>query len=209
VLTTKSWLLSDSCGFVDVGRSLWQENGSVVCNCYWFSPAQSISGSSRLGLATIFYCLRFETSLFVAFYDSQGYGGGIRPRLHTGRPLLLLLLLLLYSCLAYRIGDTESNSSATRCHENESLLCRKRLSTLLWGKCLSSRCSTTDCYSWSSRIRVSTSRYLCNGFTCHNIISIFRVTWRRIEYISPKRWYSPTRHHVVTARRASLMVTKL
>jgi hypothetical protein len=23
-------------------------------------------------------------SLFVAFYDSQGYGGGIRPRLHTG-----------------------------------------------------------------------------------------------------------------------------
>jgi hypothetical protein len=24
-------------------------------------------------------------SLFVAFYDSQGYGGGIRPRLHTGK----------------------------------------------------------------------------------------------------------------------------
>jgi hypothetical protein len=24
-------------------------------------------------------------SLFVASYDSQGYGGGIRPRLHTGR----------------------------------------------------------------------------------------------------------------------------
>jgi hypothetical protein len=32
---------------------------------------------------TIFYCLRFETSLFVASYDSQGYGGGFRPRLHT------------------------------------------------------------------------------------------------------------------------------
>jgi hypothetical protein len=26
----------------------------------------------------------FETSLFVASYDSQGYGGGIRPLLHTG-----------------------------------------------------------------------------------------------------------------------------
>jgi hypothetical protein len=37
-----------------------------------------------LGLATIFYCLTFETSLFVASYDSQGHGGGIRPRLHTG-----------------------------------------------------------------------------------------------------------------------------
>jgi hypothetical protein len=37
-----------------------------------------------VGLATIFYCLRCETSLFVASYDSQGHGGGIRPRLHTG-----------------------------------------------------------------------------------------------------------------------------
>jgi hypothetical protein len=33
---------------------------------------------------TIFYRLRFETSLFVASYDSQGHGGGIRTRLHTG-----------------------------------------------------------------------------------------------------------------------------
>jgi hypothetical protein len=30
-----------------------------------------------LGLATIFYCLTFETSLFVASYDSQGHGGGL------------------------------------------------------------------------------------------------------------------------------------
>jgi hypothetical protein len=32
----------------------------------------------------MFYSLRFETSLFVASYDSHGHGGGIRPRLHTG-----------------------------------------------------------------------------------------------------------------------------
>jgi hypothetical protein len=31
----------------------------------------------------VFYCLRFETSRFVASYDTQGHGGGIRPRLHT------------------------------------------------------------------------------------------------------------------------------
>jgi hypothetical protein len=31
----------------------------------------------------MFYCIRFETSLFVASYDSQFYGGGIRARLHT------------------------------------------------------------------------------------------------------------------------------
>jgi hypothetical protein len=41
-------------------------------------PAHSFSGPSPLGLETIFYCLTFETSLFVASYDSQGHGGGIR-----------------------------------------------------------------------------------------------------------------------------------
>jgi hypothetical protein len=56
----------------------------IVYKCCWPSPAQSFSGPRPMGLATIFYCLRFETSLFVAFYDSQGYGGGIRPRVHTG-----------------------------------------------------------------------------------------------------------------------------
>jgi hypothetical protein len=83
-LATRSLLLSDSCGFVDVGRPLWREDGSAVCNCYWTSPAQSFSGPSPVGIVAIFYCLRFETSLFVASYDSQGHSGGIRPRLHTG-----------------------------------------------------------------------------------------------------------------------------
>jgi hypothetical protein len=46
-------------------------------------------GPSPLGLATVFCCLRFETSLFVASYDSQGHGGGIRPRLHMGASLSL------------------------------------------------------------------------------------------------------------------------
>jgi hypothetical protein len=77
-------LLLDSCGFVNVERSLWLEDGSVVYNCCWSSPAQSFSGPSPVELVAIFYCLRFETSLFVASYDAQGYGGGIRPRPHTG-----------------------------------------------------------------------------------------------------------------------------
>jgi hypothetical protein len=40
--------------------------------------------ASEVFLGSVFYCLRFETSLFVPAYDSQGHGGGIRPRLHTG-----------------------------------------------------------------------------------------------------------------------------
>jgi hypothetical protein len=74
-------LLSDNCGFVGLGRPLWREDGSAVFNCYWLSPAQSFSDPSPVELAIIYYCLRFETSLLVASYDSQGYGGGIRRRL--------------------------------------------------------------------------------------------------------------------------------
>jgi hypothetical protein len=52
-----------------------------VCRLQLLLVLWLFSGPSPLGLATIFYYPRFETSLFVASYDSQGYGGGIRPRL--------------------------------------------------------------------------------------------------------------------------------
>jgi hypothetical protein len=60
-LTNRFSLLSNNCGFVDMGSSLWRENGSAVYNFSWFSPAQSFLGPSPAGLVTIFYCLRFET----------------------------------------------------------------------------------------------------------------------------------------------------
>jgi hypothetical protein len=83
-LMTRYLLLFDSYSLVFVGRPLWREDGSVFCICCWALPAQSFSGPSPLRFVTIFYCLTFKTSLFVASYDSQGHGGGIRPRLHTG-----------------------------------------------------------------------------------------------------------------------------
>jgi hypothetical protein len=54
-LTTGFLLLSESCGFVDVGRSLWRENESVIYNCCWSSPAQSFLGPIPAGPVTIFY----------------------------------------------------------------------------------------------------------------------------------------------------------
>jgi hypothetical protein len=93
---------SDNYVLHSVGRPLWREDGSVFCMCRWSLPAQSFSRPCPLGLVTVFYCLRFETSLFVASYDSQGHGGGIQPRLHTA------LLQLRNSVHLYRRGtDTE------------------------------------------------------------------------------------------------------
>jgi hypothetical protein len=83
-LITIYLLLFDSYDLFSIGRPLWREDGSVFCICCWPLPAQCFSSTSPLVLATIFYCLWFETSLFVASYDSQGHGGGIRPRLRTG-----------------------------------------------------------------------------------------------------------------------------
>jgi hypothetical protein len=41
-------------------------------------------GSESLGTHDHILLSHIGTSLFVASYDSQGRGGGIRPRLHTG-----------------------------------------------------------------------------------------------------------------------------
>jgi hypothetical protein len=60
---TRFLLLLDSCGFVDMGHPLWQEDRSAVYNCWWPSPGPSFTGPSPAGSVTILYCLRFETSL--------------------------------------------------------------------------------------------------------------------------------------------------
>jgi hypothetical protein len=65
-------------GFLMWGAVSDERAGSVVYNCSWPSSAQSVPDPSSVGPVTIFYCLRFETPLFVASYDSLGYGGGIR-----------------------------------------------------------------------------------------------------------------------------------
>jgi hypothetical protein len=62
-------------------------------------------GPSPLGLATVFYCLRFETSLFVASYDSQGHDGGIRP---PPPPILQLI----WGSSLYGLGEDPTENTA-------------------------------------------------------------------------------------------------
>jgi hypothetical protein len=123
-LITRYLLLFDSCGLVFLGRPLWREDGFVFCICCWSSPAQSFLGSSPLGLVTIFYCLRFETSIFVAFYDSQGHGGGIRTRLHTGGELTVIRNSSLFadkSLAQLRIPHREKMLSFFRQYVNNTI----------------------------------------------------------------------------------------
>jgi hypothetical protein len=97
-------------------RVPWQENESVVYNCYWPSPTQSFSDPNSAGLTTIFYWLRFKTlqtwrarspylyppgtgwpsyrvPFSVASYDSQGLQRRYSNRLYMGIPSWL-------SCIA-------------------------------------------------------------------------------------------------------------
>jgi hypothetical protein len=84
-LTTNLYYCLTVAGLLTLGALSDERTGLSFYNSCWPSPAQSFSGPSPVGLVAIFYRLRFKTSLFVASYDLQGHGGGIRPRLHTGK----------------------------------------------------------------------------------------------------------------------------
>jgi hypothetical protein len=83
------------------------QDSSILYNYCWSSPAQTFSGPNPMELETIFYCLRFEYSFFVASYDSQGYGGGIRTRLHMG---LYYRFVINYVSPFYNFVKTEQRS---------------------------------------------------------------------------------------------------
>jgi hypothetical protein len=91
-LMTRYLLLFGSYGLVFCGvPSLTRGR---VCLLYMLLALASVA---FLGSESLFYSLRFETSLFVASYDSQGHGGGIRPRLHTGKSTQQYSIIYLYS----------------------------------------------------------------------------------------------------------------
>jgi hypothetical protein len=114
-LATRFLLLSESCGFVDVGRGLFcrLQLLLVLARAVILGPASrgtrdhillsQIRESPNLeGEVPVFISFRNRVaqlypqtlgSVFVASYDSQGYGGGIRTHFHTGLPIILSLLV--------------------------------------------------------------------------------------------------------------------
>jgi hypothetical protein len=93
---------------------------NLLYNCFCALPEQLLLGRGPAELTTIFYCFisdslnlegqalvfvsprkrvaqlypRALRSLFVASYDSQGYGGDILTRRHPGRSLYYLFILV-------------------------------------------------------------------------------------------------------------------
>jgi hypothetical protein len=79
---TRYLLLSDSYGFF-VRRPLWREKESV----FYYAAGGCQRSLSRVRVpwdSRPYFTVSDLRPLFVASYDSQGHGGGIRPRLHTG-----------------------------------------------------------------------------------------------------------------------------
>jgi hypothetical protein len=154
---TRFLLLSDSCGFFDVGHPFWRWDGSVVYNCCWLSPAQSfwvrvsrdswpyiisqIRDSPNLeGQVPVFIPPRnrlaqlYPEALGFLFIDSQGYDGGIRTRLHTGflpNRLVSSLYILGTDCIENTASSSYSLFRDYSLHKNGSLpWWRKNMITL-------------------------------------------------------------------------------
>jgi hypothetical protein len=138
---TRFLLLSDRCGFVDVGRPLWRENESVAYKCHWSSPVKSFFGLSPTRLNS--YLTVSDSRLLQPggpgprIYIPQEQGGPVTP---PGTGWLPASGLGWFSWCCPGSQRTENTSSVTAC---SYWICLFRLPLLL-STCLlpSSHCST-------------------------------------------------------------------
>jgi hypothetical protein len=140
-------------GFSDEGRS-------VVYNCRWSSPAQSFSGPNPLVLVTICYCLRFETSPFVASYDSQGYPECTRPCLHTGPNYSWVLSLMLRPMVSRPVCLEIKHPSGA--YDQIFITCVTVTVLFLWGALSDERSSLS--FVWAAGLTSATQLFSTEPF---------------------------------------------
>jgi hypothetical protein len=136
-----------------------------VCrlHCSWTRQRSHFRVPSPVGLMAIIYCFRFEISLFVASYDSQGYGGGIRARLHTRS------WLTYESVTCPFITPCEPKTEHTPMNSSTVILCI----CVATGICLPSRCLALDDCGFQA--------------SCHSILLI--ITVERTSYLTLGMFY--------------------
>jgi hypothetical protein len=84
------------------GLLTWREDGSVVYNCCWASPAQSFSCQILPEIVTIFYCLRFGTPPIWKTRSPYLYPAGTGWPNYTHRHWVLSRRLLRLAGLRWR-----------------------------------------------------------------------------------------------------------
>jgi hypothetical protein len=108
---------------------------NLLYNCFWTLPEQSLLGRSPVELTAIFYSPSWDSpnlegqvpvfisprnrvaqlypralgSIFVASYDSQGYGGGILTRLHTGYVWILECHVCIHVLIIYILTNIRTS----------------------------------------------------------------------------------------------------
>jgi hypothetical protein len=166
--------------------------------------------ASAVILATVFYCLRFETFLFVASYDSQGHGGGIRPRLHTGYSLLTFFFFRVLSYFVlYLLGvpnrghrveqflSSLSRNGHLRCCESRHL--PSRCPTADCVRCLGDVCLEVVTYAMDSHVTILSSNLRVSLF-----LQFFRL--KLCIYLSPLPTYFICSSHLIVLHSIPLLV---
>jgi hypothetical protein len=108
-------LYLDSCVFVIMGRLLWREDGSVIYNCYWASPAKSFSSPCSERLMTKLYFLKFEIPLLWSArfpYLLPGEHGS--PRISPSIRFVSFIQIFLYF-MSIKIGAFNMLSGQVLC----------------------------------------------------------------------------------------------
>jgi hypothetical protein len=130
------------------------------------SPAQSFPGPGPgpMGLATIFYCLRFETSLFIVSYDSQSCDGSIEPA-STRDELTVIVGFSLYS-----LGSDHGTENIRSLAMNIAVPRGEHLLRHWFYRKLSD-----CCMRFRLPGNVFTESFPSNGSACHNMFSVYTL----------------------------------
>jgi hypothetical protein len=162
------------------------EDGSVVYNFCWSSPAQSFSDPSPVGLMTILYCLRFETPPFWRARSPHLYPPGTGSASYppgTGFPFRRLLRL---------VGLRWRYSNLTPCEllvvfiQPQRGSHRKRIfSCYVFSRCRGSNVSTEP-YPDNGSFTVS-CLHRCYLAMCLHVTILIWIDYNCFDWIHPTR----------------------